>query len=332
MSGVRTFSANVRVGNWSEDISLDEDVLKDFLARKERGELIVQKTSFLKRNILKETNLSVTTDELVHFGDTVMLRESLTGIDPFRHPSSLSINADTTNVGTSSSIVAPCGMSASTNVTPCVRNSFIIERSNAEKVCAITFFPLPSLDSVDGTPAGEPLTYGQSFALRTTQGFAGELYLKSDHKTFEKCALKSRLQEVSLTDQPSFLSCWQAVYHDPQLRLEYEGCPVPANSKVLISHCKTNQCLAALENYTLLTLYGKEYEVTAHTYLDSHKAERDLNHWLLVTRNPGKDAPTMIDRPEPPVETTRTPAEGAMPQTVEEKPQTVEEKPQTMEG
>lgn len=319
MSGVRTFSANVRVGNWSEDISLDEDVLKDFLARKERGELIVQKTSFLKRNILKETNLSVTTDELVHFGDTVMLvnsgteRESLTGIDPFRHPSSLSINADTTNVGTNSSIVAPCGMSASTNVTPCVRNSFIIE-------------------SVDGTPAGEPLIYGQSFALRTTQGFAGELYLKSDHKTFEKCALKSRLQEVSLTDQPSFLSCWQAVYHDPQLRLEYEGCPVPANSKVLISHCKTNQCLAALENYTLLTLYGKEYEVTAHTYLDSHKAERDLNHWLLVTRNPGKDAPTMIDRPEPPVETTRTPAEGAMPQTVEEKPQTVEEKPQTMEG
>lgn len=34
------------------------------------------------------------------------------------------------------------------------------------------------------------------------------------------------------------------------------------------------------------TPFGKEYELTAHTFLDSHKAEQDNNHWLLVTANP----------------------------------------------
>lgn len=31
------------------------------------------------------------------------------------------------------------------------------------------------------------------------------------------------------------------------------------------------------------TPYGKEYEVTAHTFLDSHKAEQDGNHWIVCT-------------------------------------------------
>lgn len=34
------------------------------------------------------------------------------------------------------------------------------------------------------------------------------------------------------------------------------------------------------------TQFGKEYELTAHTFLDSHKAEQDNNHWLFVTADP----------------------------------------------
>ena len=32
-------------------------------------------------------------------------------------------------------------------------------------------------------------------------------------------------------------------------------------------------------------MLGFEYEVTAHTYLDSHKAEMECNHWILKTGN-----------------------------------------------
>lgn len=49
----------------------------------------------------------------------------------------------------------------------------------------------------------------------------------SDHKTFRNMAKKSLLQNVLLTDELSYLTSWQATYLDPQLRLEYEGLPVP---------------------------------------------------------------------------------------------------------
>ena len=60
-----------------------------------------------------------------------------------------------------------------------------------------------------------------------------------------KSSKRSWLQEVYLTDEDSYLNCWQAAFPDPQLRLEYEGFPIPANAKILINHCHTNRGLVA---------------------------------------------------------------------------------------
>lgn len=57
-----------------------------------------------------------------------------------------------------------------------------------------------------------------------------QLYLASDHKSFIRFAKKSYLQQVFLTDQLSYLTCWQAAFLDPQMRLEYEGFPVPVRN------------------------------------------------------------------------------------------------------
>lgn len=46
------------------------------------------------------------------------------------------------------------------------------------------------------------------------------------------------------------------------------------------------------------TPYGREYEVVAQTFLDSHKAERDVNHWLLVTSDPAGEGLTLLERPQ----------------------------------
>ncbi|NWW92673.1 CF161 protein, partial [Rhynochetos jubatus] len=122
-------------------------------------------------------------------------------------------------------------------------------------------------------------------------------YLASDHKSFIRSAKKSYLQQVFLTDELSYLTCWQATFLDPQLRLEYEGFPVPANTKMIITHCHTNRSLAVPRNFWTRSYFGKEYEVVCHTYLDSHKAEEDKNYWVIVTGNPSKEDSTMIDRP-----------------------------------
>ncbi|XP_005989662.1 cilia- and flagella-associated protein 161 [Latimeria chalumnae] len=283
---LNTYAPSVRIGNWNEDVSLEEEQLKDFLYKKERGELLVQKKNHLKINLLKKTDLSITVDGLLHIGDVVMLRNpgserlNLNSIDPPQDQSTLVITPDESAFSCGSSLKAPCGVSANKNLVPSVRSAFVIT-------------------SVDGSPPGEILRYGQKFAFRTTEGFAGQLYLSSDHKSFQKSAKKSRLQEVNLTDHCSYLCFWEIVYFDPQLRLEYEGYPVPANAKVLINHCKTGHCLAVLGKYILWTEFGKEYEVTAHTHLDSHKAERDVNIWYVVTGNPHETAPTILERPAP---------------------------------
>lgn len=54
--------------------------------------------------------------------------------------------------------------------------------------------------------------------------------MSSDHRTLLKSSKRSWLQEVYLTDEVSYLSCWQATFPDPQLRLEYEGFPVPVST------------------------------------------------------------------------------------------------------
>ncbi|KAG9271768.1 cilia- and flagella-associated protein 161 [Astyanax mexicanus] len=283
MSSARTYRASVRVGNWMEDVTLEKDSLKDFLYRRDRGELTVQKTDLLKQTLLKPVSLSVSRDGFLRFGDTVMLVNSGgTDHDPC-DPCSLSIVADLSNMkshpqtSSNTGLYGPFQVGGASGLTPCVRNALIIT-------------------SVDGTAEGEVLRYEQSFALRTTAAFSGELYLASDHRTFQKCAKSSRLQEVSLVEQADFLCWWRVVYFDPQERLEHEGYPVQGNTKVLITHCKTNQCLAALANHEVWTPFGKEYELVAHTFLDSHKAEQNSNHWLFVTADPGQEEQSLVQR------------------------------------
>lgn len=71
---VRTYSPSVRVGNWNEDLCLEEvhfqtrvtnvlreslqEQLKDFLEKQEKGELQIQKTHNLLKTILRKVSLT----------------------------------------------------------------------------------------------------------------------------------------------------------------------------------------------------------------------------------------------------------------------------------
>ncbi|XP_010212445.1 PREDICTED: uncharacterized protein C15orf26 homolog [Tinamus guttatus] len=281
------YSAGVRIGNWSEDAALAEELLEDFRRRRERGELLIQKCGKLQDNLLRKVKLSLSKDGFVHFGDTVML------LSPDNNKSvmenypgvcgrlALAVDLDEISMFSAASLQAPCGVSAAKSTDPIGRNTFCIL-------------------SVDGGEMGEPIRFGQKFVLGATGGFSDQmLYLASDHKSFLRFAKKSYLQQVFLTDELSYLTHWQATFLDPQLRLEYEGFPVPANSNIIITHCHTNRSLAVPRNFWIRSYFGMEYEVVCHTYLNSHKAEEDKNYWIIVTGNPVDEESTMIDRPNP---------------------------------
>uniref|UniRef100_A0A8V0Z994 Cilia and flagella associated protein 161 n=1 Tax=Gallus gallus TaxID=9031 RepID=A0A8V0Z994_CHICK len=281
------YRPGVLVGNWKEEACLEEqERLRDFIQKRERGELLIQKINRLQDNLLKKVQLSVSKDGFICFGDRVML------LSPGKEPSvqrdveacgelTLAVNLEEVSIYSAVSLHAPCAVSAVTTVGPVGRNTFCIL-------------------SVDGGSVGEPVKFGQKFGLGTTGGFSDPmLYLASDHKSFMRFAKKSYLQQVFLTDELSYLTCWQATFLDPQLRLEYEGFPVPANCKLIITHCHTNRSLAVPRNFWSRSYFGREYEVICHTYLDSHRAEEDKNYWVIVTGNPGDEGGSMLDRPEP---------------------------------
>uniref|UniRef100_A0A8C5RTM3 Cilia and flagella associated protein 161 n=1 Tax=Laticauda laticaudata TaxID=8630 RepID=A0A8C5RTM3_LATLA len=259
----RTYSPGVLLGNWFEDVCLEEE------------------------------QLSISKDGYIHFGDTVLF----VNLDIVRLPEekaiimggnlSLAVNPDLGTLYTGDNLSAPCDLSAIEHVNPIGRNAFRIL-------------------SLEGEAMGEPVRFGQNFGLGTAGGFQDKmLFLSSDHKSFQNMAKKSSLQPVFMTDEISYLCAWQIIFLDPQLRMEYEGLPIPANTKVVIVHSHTNQALAVPRTFWIRTYFGKECEINCHTYLDSHKAEESKNHWLIVTGNPSDESTTMFNRPKPPSEETR---------------------------
>ncbi len=45
---------------------------------------------------------------------------------------------------------------------------------------------------------------------------------------------------------------------------------------------KTNQTLAVVTDFN----HGSKFEIVAHTFLNSHKAEEDNCHWQFITNVP----------------------------------------------
>ncbi|XP_036293498.1 cilia- and flagella-associated protein 161 [Pipistrellus kuhlii] len=290
------YGPGVRMGNWNEDIYLEEELMKDFLEKRDKGELLIQKNRRMKNLLLRPVQLSVTEDGCVHFGDRVML------VSP-HHPEpraqrflpgdlSLCLAPEEIQARLTDRFQLPCGLSAAPTRAPVRRNAFAVL-------------------SVDREAVGDVLRFGQNFRLGITLGCEDRtLYLSSDHRTLLRSSSLSSLQEVYLTDEDSYLNCWQAAFPDPQLRLEWEGQPVPANTRILINHSHTNRGLAVHRHLFLRSYFGKEAEVAAHTHLDTHRVEMPRNHWMLVTGSPRGAASTMLDVPRPPAERGPAPEPG----------------------
>jgi len=251
---VRTYNPSVRVGNWNEDIQLEEDSLKDFLTKREQGQLLFQRTHELKNSTLKHVNTSSSTDGHIRIGDVVRLVNP-NPCNKTRKDSVLALNpADSCTAG-------GCGVSgAHADEQPCVRTSFIIEGTNSAE------------------EADNRLQYEQTFLLKAV---SGDQYLQSDRASFTRFAKKSRHNEVRVLPDRSHAAEWQVVPWDPHCRMELKGACVPANTPILLRHVKTNEALCLEAEYRIQTPFGCEFEVSAYTDLDSHKAETDRNKWVI---------------------------------------------------
>lgn len=290
-NSARTYNPNVRVGNWNEEICLEEDILKDFLEKQESGTLLIQRTQSLMQTLLAKTE--ITENDKVTIGSSLnCINPGREGIIPDgdkqmenlprqllrgRKSTSIAINVDEWPVGGLQTLVnSPLALSAAPNSdVPCVRNTFkIVAADRAE---------------------GECLHYGDKFALQSLLG-AGtvekNLYVFTDRMRLGQGSNQSSrkmpggaspLQLVPTeTDAKIPYGAYFVVESfDPLLRLEHEGIPVPKNQPILLKHCATGQHLGVIDDSCFRTPFGSELSVGAQTFLNSHKAEKDNNYWLF---------------------------------------------------
>jgi len=281
---VRTYNPNVRVANWNEELCLEEDILKDFLAKQDAGTLLIQRSQALMQTLLAKTELSKNEQNQVNFGDKIMLvnpgREGLKPDDmksdkqmenlpkklsAGRNCSTLSLNVDQWPTGGLETLVKhSIGLSGSSNTDiSCVRNTFeIVKIGSSDKI----------------------LRYGDKFALKSSLDenifiFADRIRLGGHSKT--KTSISS-VEAVPMEEgKVNFGAQWIVESFDPLLRIEHEGLPVSKNEPLIIKHCATGQRLATIERASVRTPFGREIELGIHTYYNSHKAEMDNNYWIF---------------------------------------------------
>jgi hypothetical protein len=170
---------------------------------------------------------------------------------------------------------------------PVARNVFEIERFVDEKSSRVL-----------RVPAGEEdiLHYGEQFMITTSPEMGPKHYLHSEPQSVTSFSRATRHQEVSMKSAPSFNCVWIALHPDPNMRLEAEGCPIQANTVVLLSHAYTRSYLSG-EIMHHGNEYGKEYEVCACIHRNLHKVETKEHWWTIVTA-PSEEKEEVADEME----------------------------------
>ena len=241
---MNVFGQKTLIANWFEDRVLQEDKIKDYLEKRERGELVSQKNELVADFLMNKATLASNPDGFIKFGDAVMI------VNP-HHEDQLAL----TYAGDQ------CGAFPSDG--PQLRNSFIVF-------------------STDGSKAGDRLRYGQPFAIATHSDIGDRPnFMESDYGGLLNTK-KSRTQPIGFTEVACYGATWKIQCFDPLLRMETEGMPVPKNSPIIITHNKTNNNLSYLPAIKVTTPMGQGLEITARTELDSHNAEQQTNHWNIV--------------------------------------------------
>jgi Ca2+-binding EF-hand superfamily protein len=241
------YSSKVLIGNWNEDVELEQVRFKDFLKKRETGSLSVHQVQGKISKSMVSVGHSFSSDGRLRFGDKVMLGNQKTrGILACDLSDRIQLNDFGCAVTTSNLISGPVA-----------RAVFILGR----------------ISESDGFP-GDYLHFGQPFALFShPKLYPQPLYLHSTVVSPFSFAKFSRYQEVCLHSVRGPNTIWIAEHANPKVRFESEGTPVLANSDILIKHNQTGQWLSS-DNINYRNDFGLEYEVSCHSYLDTRKTQQ----------------------------------------------------------
>jgi hypothetical protein len=246
LTGGPKYQHKCRIGNWSEDLELEEIKLKDFLKKKETGSLLVNAKQKQLEESLQQVQLSDSPDGLLHFGNKVLL---------INHQSEAFMCANPHEVIHKAQDAF--AVTTGPNSNACVRNCFELERADPN-------------DGFDD----DVIHYGQNFRFKmeSFSKITQPVYMYSEMLSPLAASKFSRHQEVVVYPEKTGQTLWQVLYPDTQVRFEMEGKEVPAGAPVVFRHAHTGSFLASDKiNYN--NIFGLEYEVHCHPYFSTNKTQ-----------------------------------------------------------
>ena len=293
---VGSYGSRTLVGNWSEEHSLHQLRIAEFLHRRNNQSLLIQSVDTQSRDALQEVGLSYSEDGCVHFGDHVMLYSAATHGVLACDPSDKAVGGEDSFAVTTSTV----------NKTHVARNTFIVEPYNAAR----------DVSGLAGVRSGDVLHFGQLFRLRVNGRLCGgeAFYLHSQPLGGSASSKVSRKQEVCMSRNGStFDTVWKCVGRDVSTRFQLDSTPVAASTELLVLHAATSQALSS-SPLRYINDFGAECEVCAHTHTHTAKShglqaerlglktgdevvrrEHLDNHWAILTAAT-RDRQAMLSR------------------------------------
>lgn len=289
LAGAGRYTAHTLIGNWNEDVQLEETKYKDYAARKDHGEVAAQGMQQKLEITSQRVPHAFSADGNVRFGDTITVEHSQTG-------GTLANDIwEETSLASGEHVVTVCKLGGAAATA---RNTFVITRA-------------PNDDGDDPV-----LSYGQAFRLRcnptllvdaTTGLLNVPSFLSSRMKSDASGSKISNNQQVFMSTRGGSDSLWTVtapcIGRDGGMeRFMAEGEPVQANELACLQHVMTNQPLSADARHLDTTDFGDEYEACCavrqvlgktHQLVDelrgtataetAAKNELSQNHWRICT-------------------------------------------------
>jgi len=283
LSGGPKYNSKVKIGNWAEDRSRVEAEAKDYELKKSRGELLTGALERATKVGLTGVPHSYSADGTVRFGDSVQLRADLT--DERENTRSFFLaNNLFERVGHSWDTTMA---SATPSRRAVARNVFVISRPTKPR-------GLAAVESKDGD---DTLYYGDTFYLASNPtlrldertGMVSAPYYLGIEAGSAGGAGGSKGANVIMTLKGGAGTEWKVTAADGDA-LATDGTPVPANAAVALTHCTTNQRLAAQLSDMIPSDFGEELSVHCWTYKGTGRKAAGApvpaqgpNRWTIVT-------------------------------------------------
>ncbi|KAJ2947893.1 hypothetical protein O0L34_g9683 [Tuta absoluta] len=265
-----TYCNSVLVGNWSEERLKNQYEFKLFLRKRDRKELLLQRSRTLFSNLLMEKPLQIS-GNFVLFGYNVQVVASDMPAKPKspgqkqQYGLAMSSLVTARQVDYIQNIADGCLMTLSPITTPCCRNTFVI------------------LSAADEKAYGVKMNYGDEFFLKA-----------ENYGDPEAPPLYVRYTPLGIPGPKDVMPLSLSTTKDSNCRftalplytrdyLELLGNPVQTQTRLVVKNCIADQCLSVMNQNWMQTFFGAECGVTCRNYQDLHKRFAAENVFKLVS-------------------------------------------------